>query len=386
MFFFSHICPTFTVFFERREIMGQDPSTQRLANEAECFRRKVLLVRPPPRLLARLQHQQASGSGISSGAPSNGLTGGSAHSTFIVRILRSIAVNVVVWNGSPLLPEQWHHVFGNQHAVVYFFSENDLRQEGGGAETFTHTIAKVEEASVDPFMCSSFVVHDADGEQSSPSPNKSARRLRQATAQNDVVDPAGGAAADDSSEGENEPTEEPSDRLRAISHAAGVRFFPLEREEDEHALQCLVAAQFCPSEISRPLCSLLYQLVESCSATEAHLVDSVTLLPIQTTVDVDVSLSAPLNRLCWALKTCVARFARGGRSVESVSCVLSSGGRSIFVGWASKPLLYVVVVVDDKPGQCVGPALVEKNIEYFSMHFYNVVSNTTTKRQYAPMM
>jgi hypothetical protein len=365
--------------------MGQDPSTQRLANEAECFRRKILLVRPPPRLLARLNHPAAASAASS----------GSAHSTFVVRFLRSVAVSVVVWNGAPLLPEHWHHVFGNQNAVVYFFSQGDVKREDA-VEVFAHTVAKIEEASSDPFMCSSFITRVGEQEDEagdveaagtysgSRSPKGSKRgtqRIRNAMSGEDVT-----IADPDTSDEDEGPVDKPSDRLRDISHAAGVRFFPLDSDEDEYALQCLVAAQFCPPDISRPLWSLLYQLVESCSATEAHLLDSVTLLPVQTTAESDVALGSPLNRLCWVLKDSLRRFAKAGKRVESCSCLLATGNRSVYLGWASEPLLYVVLVVDDQPGQCVGPALVQKNMEFFSMHFYNVVSNTTTKRQYAPMM
>jgi hypothetical protein len=314
-----------------------------------------------------------------------------------LRFLRSIAVCVVVWNGAPLLPEHWHHVFGNQNAVVYFF-DHECVKNPDTATIFTQTVAKIEEASPEVFLCSSFfidpvkegrhaeqgsnpaAIHDVQNGERSPSHSNrgsAVRPGRQASPSD---------APSSSSDADGEAVERPRDKLQEISHAAGVRFFPIDSDEDEYALQCLVAARFCPAELSRPLCSLLYQLVESCSATEAHLLDSATLVPLQTTADDSIVLESSLNRLCWVLKNSLGKFARGGRRVTSCSCMLTTGSRSVYLGWASEPLLYVVLVVDNPPGQCIGPALVEKNMEFFSMHFYNVVSNTTTKRQYAPML
>jgi hypothetical protein len=336
--------------------MGQPASSpavegMRFVAEAEAFHQKVLLIRPPHFIAENT-------SGL---LPLNN------------RLMRSVCLRTVMWNGDPLFPEQWQSVLGNQSAAVYFFTSG--RRSGTEVKsTFEYCIDRVRAASPDVKI---FAVQWGG-------PETDAEKLL--------------GVEDSEKVSEKSQSSEEEDGIAAAVNtvsvqdmcgAAGVPLYYVGTDAEQFLFQCLISPLITPSPIGRPLNCLLYQLQEACGASEGYILDSATFMPLQSTLDVDSDdMDCVQHRMCGVLYHNMRQLALdAGSDIHFVSIPCS--GSHVIIGWACRPYAYVALVF--RPGSnnesaVVSLLAVEKNVEWFAQHFYNVINNNTRLRQHTPML
>lgn len=371
--------------------MGQHASKgsfeYRYVGDGECFKSKLLLINPPNFVTAHAAQDNPT------------------------RILRSVALQKVLWDGGRLLPEQWMHVLGNQQSAIFFVSWRLLTLSSGNEvyvlprveevqERFEDARRKLASASPDAMLILVLWENDQDGYDEVP--EDEAATLTSRTEKENTRDAASGDANDERAEdaAEDDDDEAPqvdesaeftanNDRtiefLPNLASTSGCQLFRIQSPKDVFALGCLLSMRLMPTEIGRPLCGLLYQLRDACSATEAFLIDGVTMHPLLSTLDTDPdSLDHYLHETLWTMRTSLRRIMRAfDTDLHIMVLPCASARMKIVVGWACRPYAYVLLLV---PDTAASQLLIEKNMETVSMHFYNVINNTTTSRTYTPIV
>jgi hypothetical protein len=381
--------------------MGQDASKGsfefRYITESDCFRRKLLFIQPPEAV-----------------KKDEGLT----------RALRSVSVQCVTWDSMTILPEQWMSLLGNQLYVIYFVSYRSHRMSTGeevlvlppGAEVeerATYALDKVRGASPDAKIA--IVVWDnaEDGYDEEDVPEEVGEETAEDDAEvqgeskeDDGAMPTGenveGATDAAAQSSDDDDTKEPTEgalleernqsTLAVVSriakkYASHGNVVTITSSKDRFEMGCLLSATLMPQELSRPLCSLLYQLRDACGATDAFLVDSLSFYPLLSTLDEDPSsLSHPLHETLWIFATTVRRIMTSLDSDLHLVSMPCGPDKQLFFGWACRPYAYLLLVAPSQEKKGPTQLMIEKNLEVVSMHFYNVINNTTLRRTYTPMV
>ena len=336
--------------------MGQPASSPqfssvRLVIEHDCLRGKVLAIRPPRAL-------------IKSELPKVHNTGNFFVSN--TRLFRSVICSVVGWNGTPLLPEQWLEVLGHHRVILYFFSDRDNELEHDEVLKMFHFC--LDEAHKSSNEARVIVVKWKGAVNEDPT-EQTPPKATTADKEEAVED------------GEDSTAEQPqatniesiiASRRDQISLVVSV-----ESKKDVFDLKCVVSSLVTPMELSRPLCSLLFQLHTACNAAESYILAAGTLLPLMSTLDDDVApFRAQVNSVCSSLCTYLTH-----NDVKFVSMTFYNF--TICIGWAVQPYAFVFLLLNSDVG--LKPPLVERNIEYFGSHFFNVVHHTSFTRRHNPM-
>lgn len=376
--------------------MGQDASKGsfefRYVNEVDCFRRKVLMIQPP----SAVKKEEG-----------------------VTRVLRSVSVQCVTWDSQTILPEQWMSLLGNQLYAVYFVSYRSHQMSTGEEvlvlppaseveERATYAFEKVRNASPDAKLA--IVVWDnaEDGYDEEEVPEEAAvdPPAEDETNQEDpqelpVAEGMEGEEEHQASSDDEDAKKKPSeaalleDRNRATLSAvhklakqfsANGKVITVSSSKEKFQLGCLLAACVIPQEISRPLCSLLYQLRDACGASEAFLVDSTTFFPLLSTLDDDpATLGHSLHEALWVFATTVRRIMSTLDSDIHLVSMPCGRDMQLFFGWACRPYTYLMLLAPSQRQRGPTQLMIEKNLEAVSMHFYNVINNTTLRRLYTPM-
>lgn len=378
--------------------MGQDASRlqkgARYIPDHDTFRRRIALVRPPQTVM---QHCL----GIDDYEEAHHACQSNC------RLLRSIKTNIVCWDGENLLPEQWLSVLGNQSAFIYFFDDNvdyDLQET---REALEFCIGEAKESSPDAVI---YAVHwsgdpllerpkrrqegdeeeEEEGEEGADDfPPEKQPEPQQAPGselpQSVALDLDEEYRDEDARDGEETP--------RGIIDFQGLcREFGVQHYIDVtdvaelHNVECILAEHFTPMELVRPLACLLYDLVEACGAESAWLLDSATMLPLLSTLDDPVKVSSPIVEAVRVLRSPLRRMMNrlGCEEVHLVSLQLS--GMRVVVGWACRPYAYVLMLVPTSGEFRIGDALLEANMERYSIHFGNVINTTSKSKRHQPIL
>lgn len=386
--------------------MGQDVSKgsfeYRYIPEVDCFRRKVLLIQPPASVASKEE----------------GTT----------RLLRSVSVQCVTWDAQTILPEQWMTLLGNQLHAVYFVPYRSKTMSDGESvlvlpsaeevmERATYAFEKVRGASPDAKL--SIVVWDNGDEdyetvdEPEEEPAEEEANVSDETAAdghatgdpstnannnnddaNTTSDAQQQAAASDDDEYKKPEAEILEDNNRATLAAVtsiskkfgGIKVHTITSAKERFQLGCLLTDSVVPQEITRPLCSLLFQLRDACRATDAFVVDSLTFYPLLSTLDVDpTELNHSLHEALWVFATTVKRIMTTLDSDLHLVSVPCGKNRHLYFGWACRPYAYVMMLAPSVTQRGPTQLMIEKNMEAASMHFYNVINNTCIRRTYTPM-
>lgn len=378
--------------------MGQDASKGsfefRYVNEADCFRRKLLFIQPPDAV-----------------KKDEGVT----------RILRSVSVQCVSWDSHTILPEQWMSLLGNQLFAVFFVPYRSHRMSNGDEVLVLPQAAEVEERaayafekvqSASPDAKIAIVVWDNaddgyDEEALEEAEVNDAVEEAQVQADDEAPAPAEERPEEDAAESgaehssDDEENKKPSegalleDRNRATiaavakiakQYATNGKHITITSSKDRFHLGCLLSSCIIPQEISRPLCSLLFQLRDACGATDAFLVDSVSFYPLLSTLDEDpTTLAHTLHETLWVFATTVRRIMTTLDTDLHLVSMPCGRNKQLFFGWACRPYAYLMLLAPSHAMKGPTQLMIEKNLEAVSMHFYNVINNTTMRRTYTPM-
>jgi hypothetical protein len=374
--------------------MGQDASKGsfefRYVPESDCFRRKLLFIQPP-----------------SAVRKDEGLT----------RVLRSISVQCVTWDSQTILPEQWMSLLGNQLYAVYFVPYRSYRMSSGEEVLVLPTAAEVEERATyafekvrnaSPDAKLAIVVWDnaEDGYEEEEVPEPEEEQVPEVSEVVEVPEGEEGEGADIGSpehvsSDDDEETKKPSeaalleDRNRATlatvsrlakEYAVNRKIITISSSKEKFQLGCLLSACVTPQDIARPLCSLLYQLRDACGASEAFLVDCITFYPLLSTLDDDpATLGHSLHETLWVFATTVRRIMATLDSDIHLVSMPCGKDMQLFFGWACRPYAYLMLLAPSHRHGGPTQLMIEKNLGAVSMHFYNVINNTTLRRQYTPM-
>lgn len=416
--------------------MGQAPlkasSEFRYIQEGDCFRRRILLIDAPRAAIEEsFKH--------STERIENGVS----------RLFRSVSVQRVLWkNTGKLLPEQWQTILGNQLCAFQFVSWRLLTLRNGKdvfvlahpqdfEQKLRYIAEKLRSVSPDaPLLVVQWDIDSNDYEYVSDDEAKellartgpAVELMRKRREKHRSRQPA--PVVDDDTEDFSQPHSDPPvsddesedddkeddsddgtldddalqclweerallqmndsflEAIPSIVSSVGVTHVRVRSRNELFSTACLVSMRLVPMELSRPLCGLLFQLRDACSATEAFLLDAVTMLPLISTLDVDPS--GPdhyLHATTFALQDSLQRLMKAfSTDLHFLSIPVAAADSRLVVGWACKPYAYVMLLLPNSGG--IGRAsqlLIEKNMETAAMHFYNVINNTSLTRSFVPI-
>ncbi|CUG89996.1 Hypothetical protein, putative [Bodo saltans] len=311
-------------------------------------------------------------------------------------------------------------LLGNQLYAVYFVPYRSHRMSSGDEVLVLPTAAEVEERATyafekvrnaSPDAKLAIVVWDnaEDGydEEEVPEPEPAPEVSEEPaaaevpTGEEDEAEGNDEGAADHASSDDEEAKKKPSeaalleDRNRATlatvsrlakEYAFNRKLITVSSSKEKFQLGCLLSACITPQDIARPLCSLLYQLRDACGASEAFLVDSISFYPLLSTLDDDpATLGHSLHETLWVFATTVRRIMTTLDSDIHLVSMPCGKDMQLFFGWACRPYAYLMLLAPSHKHHGPTQMMIEKNLEAVSMHFYNVINNTTLRRQYTPM-
>lgn len=374
--------------------MGQDASkvqkVGRYIPDHDTFKRRIALLRPPRTVMRHCL-------GI------DGYEQDHHACQSNCRLLRSVRTNVVCWNGTRLLPEQWLSVLGNQEAFVYFFDDNVDTILDDATADFMFCLAEARNSSPDAVF---YAVHwcgdprlprkGAEGgdakdpsveERAEPEPDPFDREAEGGNS-DDVpeaipldIDPLDDVEADKPPE----PVGVIDFRKLAKKHGIS-NFIRIDSIDQLHTMECILAEHFTPMELVRPLACLLYDLIEACDAREAWLLDSATMLPLLSTNDTPITAASPIVGAVRVLKYSLRRMMQRMNCEDLHFMSLDIRGAKVALGWACRPHAYVLMIIQKEENFAIGDALLQANLERYSLHFSNVINNRTLTKQYQPIV
>lgn len=288
--------------------------------EYDCFRRRVLLIRPPQDIAEKIGARER-------------------------RLFRSVLVTLVVWHGERLRPEQWLSVMGNHLCVLYFFDTLVDSTPETAENGMTVCLKEVRSFSVDV--------------------------------------PVYGICL----------AKEPPVNYAATCEECKASYVPLESPELVDTFMAAVTLKLCPPEIRWPLSVLLKGLMEGCGAKEGYLIDSTQYLPIvhvkfgeeaaPSTVPafIDTTLNKRVCSLCDVVRTRLVPILEREHTDIHYMSVCCEGAR-ILMGWACRPYSLVILICQQQDHVVTGNKVYEGNLEHFTLHFSNVVNNTTLSKRF----
>ena len=350
------------------------------------------------------------------------------------RILRSIQVSIVRWDGSSVTGERISTVLGAQSkhiAVVYFLNHALDKTPQGLVERFSKCLPDAMKAAPEARICLCEVIDPSDdssaaageggpsgvdhpgggGGSVAPLPQAAPQHHHGGQHHHNPSRGGGGAAAALPTAAQSQPAPPRLDLYDAITkfqsfhqatqrgHAAAafdrLEYHRLTCGDDllELIAPCLMRAM--PSQLTRPLGSLSMDLMDACGADELYLYDAGSLLPLLAVTSLpgdEDNLSAIAHRYTatgrWLRQSLGPLLNVEDASLRFFAVDCAPGGPTAVPGTVyggGVPTPYVIAIMFVPDGVGVGEGVIRQNLEHFAEHFANVLDHTSKKQRFTPI-